>query len=104
MWSKARHDLGLSEDEFIALTPKLFDELLRRYRNQIESNELLFGQLTSWVVNTGFRSTRKPTKALDFMPSQWKRTEQKPRVVPRRKREDIASEADFVMKQFMSMR
>jgi len=28
-------------------------------------------QLTSWVVNTGFRTTDKPTMARDFMPSEW---------------------------------
>jgi hypothetical protein len=34
--------------------------------------------MTSWIANTGFRSTEKPTAAFDFMPSQWmKKAKQK---------------------------
>jgi len=36
----------------------------------------MLGQLTSWVANTGFRSTEKPTSPLDFMPSQRTKQEQ----------------------------
>jgi hypothetical protein len=31
----------------------------------------MLGQLTSWVANTGFTRPEKPTKATDFMPSEW---------------------------------
>lgn len=31
----------------------------------------MLAQLTSWVANTGFRSTEKPTTWTDFSPSQW---------------------------------
>jgi hypothetical protein len=71
LWSCARYDLHLSSEEFYALTPRQFDALIKRHRHTVESNELLLGQLTSWVANTGFRSTEKPTHPEDFMPSQW---------------------------------
>jgi hypothetical protein len=44
---------------------------VKRQKIGIVANEVLFGQLTSWIANTGFRSTEKPTSAADFMPSQW---------------------------------
>jgi hypothetical protein len=45
--------------------------MLKRHRHSLESNEFMLAQLTSWVANTGFRTSEKPTSALDFMPSQW---------------------------------
>jgi hypothetical protein len=73
MWSAARYHLHLTASEFYALTPRQFDALMRRYRYETESGELLFGQLTSWVANTGFRTAEKQTSAADFMPSQWRK-------------------------------
>jgi hypothetical protein len=70
-YSIARYDLGLSAEEFFDLTPRQFDALLKRHRYRVESTEFLFAQLTSWIANTGFRSTEKPTADFDFMPSQW---------------------------------
>ena len=49
------------------------------------ANEFLFAQMTSWLANTGFRSTEKPTKATDFMPSEWAKTA-KSTAAPRPKR------------------
>jgi hypothetical protein len=71
LWATARYDLRLSDEEFWALTPRQFDALVRRHRRHVESQELLFGQLTSWVANTGFRTTAEPTTPTDFMPSRW---------------------------------
>lgn len=102
MWSSASYDLGLTRKEFFAITPRQFDALQKRHRFHIESNELLFGQLTSWVANTGFRSTAKPTKHSDFMPCKWREkkvAEDKPLVV-RRKRSVIANEIRNMMSFF----
>ena len=74
MWSFARYHLRLSDRGFFALTPKQFADLKRQHRNHVESTELLFAQLTSWVANTGFRTTDKPVSTVDFMPSQWHRS------------------------------
>jgi hypothetical protein len=70
----ARYDLRLSDEDFYALTPRQFDALLKRKRVETVNQEFLAAQLTSWVANTGFRAADKPTKAQDFMPSEWART------------------------------
>jgi hypothetical protein len=72
-WSIACYDLGLSADQFYAISPRQLDALLKRHRYRSESNEFMFAQLTSWVANSGFRSTEKPTTAHDFMPSVWRK-------------------------------
>ena len=97
MWSCARYDLSLTSDEFYELTPRQFDALLKRHHHRVESNELLFAQLTSWVANTGFRSTEKPTQPKDFMPSQWakanpsKTAANKPNRMTKIRRDKVAS-------------
>jgi hypothetical protein len=73
-WSVARYDLGLSDDDFYALTPRQLDALLKRKKVETSANEFMFAQLTSWVANTGFRTAEKPTAARDFMPSEWGKT------------------------------
>jgi hypothetical protein len=66
----ARYDLRLSDEEFYALTPRQFDALCKRHRMASEMTEFFFAQVSSTVMNTGFRSTEKPTSPADFMPSQ----------------------------------
>jgi hypothetical protein len=82
MWSCARYDLHLSDDDFYSLTPRQFDSLLKRHRNKVIDTEFLFANLTSWVANTGFRSTEKPTEPKDFMPSEWRKQALKPSPSP----------------------
>jgi hypothetical protein len=104
IWSCGRYDLGLTDEEFFQLTPRKLDALLKRHRRKTESTELLFAQLTSCVVNTGFRSTEEPTKIRDFMPSQWDQAaakQPKKSKFPRRKRSSIATEIRTVMGHFM---
>ena len=102
-WSCARYNLGLTDVEFYLLTPRKFDALLKRHRHKVESQELLFGQLTSWMVNTAFRTTEKPTEITDFMPSRWNAIQAHKRQTKskRRKRATIATEVRSVMAHFM---
>lgn len=62
----------------------------------------MFGQLTSWVANTGFKSTKEPTKPRDFMPSMYGREDKsaKPVKVKRRRRKAIAFECRTIMNIF----
>lgn len=83
-WAIARVDLRLSADEFYAITPKQLVAMLKRHRSRVESTEFLFGQLTSWIANTGFRTAEKPTSALDFMPSQWAKKAKAKAAAPKR--------------------
>ncbi|MGC1783479.1 MAG: hypothetical protein WA708_13230 [Acidobacteriaceae bacterium] len=100
LWAFARQDLKLTSAEFYALTPRQFDALAGRHRQTVEHGELLFAQLTAWVVNTGFRSTKRPVQAKDFMPSQ--SGAQKPRKRKRlRSRQAIADEIRATMAHFL---
>ena len=67
------------------MTPRQLDALLIRHQFATASNEFLFAQITSWVANTGFRSVEKPTKATDFMPSEWAKTRTTTTTVKRRR-------------------
>jgi hypothetical protein len=99
--SFARFNLRLTDAEFFALTPRQFNHLSRRHKDEREHQEFLFGQLTSWVANTGFRSTKRPTKPRDFMPSMYGPEDKLQKVkLKRRKRKDIAFEARTVMNIF----
>jgi hypothetical protein len=107
MWSSAVYDLRLSDDAFFSLTPRKFSALQKRHKYHTESNELLFGQLTSWIANTGFKSCEKPTSIEDFMPSKWQQkagnssSNDKPTPkVTRRKRDLIATELRQVLAAF----
>jgi hypothetical protein len=78
----------LTEEVFLSFTPAKLTRLDKRRRlllkEKRETTEFLFGQLTSWVANTGFRSTKEPTKITDFMPSQWgKKTTPQPKKTKR---------------------
>jgi hypothetical protein len=88
----ARYDLHLSDDDFYALTPRQFDALLKRKKVETVASEFLLAQLTSWVANSGFRSTVKPTKPQDFMPSEWQKTPTNPKRprMTKKRREAIA--------------
>jgi hypothetical protein len=103
LWSFARINLGLSSTEFFALTPKQFGHLSNRHKYQVEHEEFLFGQLTSWVASTGFKSPKDPTTAKDFMPSMFGRDDKPAQVIKlkRRKRSTIAMEARATMAHFM---
>lgn len=92
-WALARYDLRLSDAEFCAITPRQLDALLKRRRVETECTELLFGQLTSWIANTGFRTAEKPTTPTDFMPSQWAKV----RAISREDRQQALTDAFRLM-------
>lgn len=101
MWSFARVNLGLSSVEFYSLTPRQFGHLCNRARYLVEHQEFLFGQLTSWVASTGFKTPQEPTTARDFMPSMFGQNKQaKPVKRKKRKRSAIATEIRNVMDVF----
>ncbi len=61
----------------------------------------MLAQLTSYIVNFGFRSPRKQTTPKDFMPSQRAKgqTETKPtRMTPKRRREIVNALRTFFPK------
>lgn len=104
MWSYARINLGLSSVEFYSMTPRQFGHLSKRQRYLVEHQEFLFGQLTSWVAATGFKSPKEATTARDFMPSLFNHDDPKRAEVVklrRRKRSTIAFEIQTTMAHFL---
>ena len=49
------------------MTPRYLNALLKRRENNRHRDEFMIAQLTSWVANTGFRTTDKALSPQDFM-------------------------------------
>jgi hypothetical protein len=67
-------DLGLSQNEFLALMPVEFHAIHCRYRNSLEERYGMVAQLTAAVVNSGFCRPEKTLEWLDFMPTRFRAT------------------------------
>lgn len=63
----ARIDLGLSDDEWLDMTPRQFAALRIRHMQKMQREELLVGILASSTVNSGFCPQDKPVRAESFM-------------------------------------
>jgi hypothetical protein len=81
----ARVHLGLTDEEFYALTPRQFHLLIDQHRERVEHQELLAGTVASAVANWSMKSPKEPLCAADFMPSRRDREKEKPRRVNRRR-------------------
>jgi hypothetical protein len=66
-WAIARHDLHLTSEEFLDMTPRMLQALCRRDLIAMQRNELLVGILASTVANFGFARPDQPLKPEDFM-------------------------------------
>lgn len=95
-------ELGLSSDEFYAITPRQLDALARahqrRLRREVEHREFMFAQVTAMVANTGFRGWEKPRQPLEFMPSRVLEAKRAPRI----NRQAVARDLRGVMAQLMA--
>jgi len=78
MWSVARYDLGLTDDEFYGLTPRQYDALLKRKEYQTWQQEFLFAQLTAFSVNFSLCHPMEPVCIGDFMPSEFAKKKSEP--------------------------
>jgi hypothetical protein len=63
----ARIDLGLSDDEWLDMTPRQFAALRIRHMQKMQREELLVGILASSTVNSGLCRPEKPIRAESFM-------------------------------------
>ena len=80
-WAVARYDLGLSEQEFYSITPRQLDALAKRKEYETRHTELLFAQLTSYLINFSTVRPKEPVKPADFMPSEWAKEKPQPKRV-----------------------
>lgn len=70
LWSVARYDLRLTDDEFYAMTPRQLDALLKRNKQAVEHEQLLAGIIASTTANHSLNPPKTPCTPADFMPSQ----------------------------------
>lgn len=62
--------LGLTAEEFYALTPRQYHLLVATHRKRFEHYELLAGIIASAVANWSFHAPKESLKPRDFMPSR----------------------------------
>lgn len=67
----ARHDLGLSSEEFYSLQPRQLDALIKRHERGKQETEFLFAQLGCLVANFSMARPKDAIQPRDLMPSQW---------------------------------
>jgi hypothetical protein len=60
-------DFGLSSDEFLVMTPAMFDKLAERKLLAHRREDILFGILNTTVANYSFCSPDPLKKPTDFM-------------------------------------
>jgi hypothetical protein len=69
VWAGAtsKHGLGLSGDDWLAMTPRQVDALQRVHLEQMQHEELLVGILAAEIVNTSHYRPKQPRTAESFM-------------------------------------
>lgn len=67
MWSEARYDLRLTDEEWLDMTPRMVRALNDRRLEEIHWIELMFGQVSADIRNHSFVRSRPPAKATDFL-------------------------------------
>ena len=66
-WAIARHDLGLSSEEWLEMTPRQVHALLKRQVVEWQREELLVGIIASTTANFSFCRPTEPLEAESFM-------------------------------------
>lgn len=60
MWSVARCDLGLSDEQFWRLTPRLWAALVARYEEQQDRDDWRCGQIAAIIANSNRNAKTRP--------------------------------------------
>lgn len=63
----ARLELGLSDDEFLSMTPRFFHELREVSVARMRREELLVGRICEVIVNFSQHKLKKPAEAADWI-------------------------------------
>jgi hypothetical protein len=74
-----RITLGLTNEEFFALTPRQFHLLVAQHRERMEHQELLAAIVASEVANRSQRHPEKWVMPIDYMPSKANQKQKTPR-------------------------
>ena len=94
--------LRLTDADFYALTPRQFDELLKRHKEEREFTELGWGLVCATVANFSMGAPKQPLQPSDFMPSQWTDKKTTPAQKKRVNRKVVASSIRGLMTGYMS--
>jgi len=70
LWAAARYDLGLSPDEFWALTPAQFRALYDRHILALEEADVRAALICTVMANIHRGKNRKPFRVEDFVPDR----------------------------------
>jgi hypothetical protein len=68
MWSQARYDLRLTDEDFYRLTPGLFSRLMARHRDALAHREMCSALTTAAVINHSMCPPEKPVSWIEFAP------------------------------------
>jgi hypothetical protein len=63
----ARQDLGLTDDDWLSMTPRQLFALRKRRIEQMQWTELMFSRLTAATYNSGFSRPETPYEQTHFM-------------------------------------
>jgi hypothetical protein len=66
-WAKARYDFHLSDEEWLAMTPRMLHAIALRNLERMRQSEMMLGVLCAHTVNSSFRAPRTPTQARSYM-------------------------------------
>jgi len=97
----ARVQLGLTDAEFYALTPRQFHLLVDQHRERVEHQELLTGILASTIANWSMGAPKEPLAPSVFMPCRRGRAKQpkRPRINRKRVADKVRAFMEAKMKQ-----
>jgi len=77
-WAKARFDLRLSDEEWLAMTPRMLHALSLRNLDGMRQRELMLATLCAHTVNSSFHAPRSPTQPSSYMLHPWPEPEPTP--------------------------
>ena len=94
--------MGLAQDDFLDLTPRQLDEIVRAWRLAKREQFAMLAALRADVINSGFFRPKEPVKPIDLMPREDLPAIEKPcrRRMTARLRREIAS---ATRRMFMAM-
>ena len=81
LWAAARYDFGLSDADFLNMTPRMFDAIRKRHTRQMVREERLVGIIASHIVNWSLGAPKKPRDAEDYVFTERVRPLAKPKRV-----------------------
>ena len=81
-WASARQDLGLNEQEWLAMTPRMLQGLDMARLEQRREFELIIARLTAEMINHSACRPERPKRPREFMLHPWPKSPGRPVMGP----------------------